>query len=69
MCGVAAGACGGAIELYWADKGSDISDINAKFRAQVRCCNMPRFYSAFAAHFFHRYADIFSFCFRRNIFV
>eukprot|EP00588_Corethron_pennatum_P002007 CAMPEP_0194300984 /NCGR_PEP_ID=MMETSP0169-20130528/61555_1 /TAXON_ID=218684 /ORGANISM="Corethron pennatum, Strain L29A3" /LENGTH=280 /DNA_ID=CAMNT_0039051207 /DNA_START=111 /DNA_END=953 /DNA_ORIENTATION=+ len=33
MCGVAAGACGGAINLYWA-KGSDISDINAKFGAQ-----------------------------------
>lgn len=33
MCGVAAGACGGAINLFWA-KGSDISDINAKFGAQ-----------------------------------
>jgi len=33
MCGVAAGACGGAINLYWA-KGSHISDINAKFCAQ-----------------------------------
>lgn len=33
MCGVAAGACGGAIDLYWS-KGSDISDINAKFGAQ-----------------------------------
>jgi hypothetical protein len=33
ICGVAAGACGGAINLYWA-KGSDISDINAKFGAQ-----------------------------------
>jgi hypothetical protein len=33
MCGVAAGACGGAINLHWA-KGSDISDINAKFGAQ-----------------------------------
>ena len=33
MCGVAAGACGGLINLYWA-KGSDISDINAKFGAQ-----------------------------------
>lgn len=35
ICGVAAGACGGAINLHWA-KGSDISDINAKFGAQVR---------------------------------
>lgn len=34
MCGVAAGACGGAINLHWA-KGSDISDIGAKFGAQV----------------------------------
>ena len=34
ICGVAAGACGGAINLYWAT-GSDISDINAKFGAQV----------------------------------
>jgi len=33
MCGVAAGACGGSINLYWS-KGSDISDINAKFGAQ-----------------------------------
>lgn len=33
ICGVAAGACGGAINLHWA-KGSDISDINAKFGAQ-----------------------------------
>lgn len=33
LCGVAAGACGGAINLHWA-KGSDISDINAKFGAQ-----------------------------------
>ena len=33
ICGVAAGACGGSIHLYWA-KGSDISDINAKFGAQ-----------------------------------
>ena len=33
LCGVAAGACGGSINLYWA-KGSDISDINAKFGAQ-----------------------------------
>ncbi|EEC43518.1 predicted protein [Phaeodactylum tricornutum CCAP 1055/1] len=33
MCGVAAGACGGAINLHWA-KGSDISDIQAKFGAQ-----------------------------------
>ena len=33
MCGVAAGACGGSINLHWA-KGSDISDINAKFGAQ-----------------------------------
>lgn len=35
ICGVAAGACGGAINLHWA-KGSDISDIQAKFGAQVR---------------------------------
>jgi hypothetical protein len=35
ICGVAAGACGGSINLHWA-KGSDISDINAKFGAQVR---------------------------------
>ena len=34
ICGVAAGACGGAINLYWSS-GSDISDINAKFGAQV----------------------------------
>jgi len=33
ICGVAAGACGGAINLHWS-KGSDISDINAKFGAQ-----------------------------------
>ncbi|KAG7338323.1 Vitamin B6 photo-protection and homoeostasis domain containing protein [Nitzschia inconspicua] len=33
MCGVAAGACGGSINLHWAN-GSDISDINAKFGAQ-----------------------------------
>ena len=33
MCGVAAGACSGPINLYWA-KGSDISDISAKFGAQ-----------------------------------
>lgn len=33
ICGVAAGACGGAINLHWAS-GSDISDINAKFGAQ-----------------------------------
>lgn len=39
MCGVAAGACGGAINLYWA-KGSDISDINAKFGAQVGSCGI-----------------------------
>jgi len=35
MCGVAAGACNGAINIHWA-RGSDISDINAKFGAQVR---------------------------------
>ena len=35
MCGVAGGACGGVLNLYWA-KGTDISDINAKFGAQVR---------------------------------
>jgi hypothetical protein len=33
ICGVAAGACGGSINLHWS-KGSDISDINAKFGAQ-----------------------------------
>lgn len=33
VCGVAAGACGGAINVHWA-MGSDISDINAKFGAQ-----------------------------------
>jgi hypothetical protein len=33
ICGVAAGACGGSINLHWA-RGSDISDINAKFGAQ-----------------------------------
>jgi hypothetical protein len=33
ICGVAAGACNGAINLHWA-KGSDISDVNAKFGAQ-----------------------------------
>jgi len=33
VCGVAAGACGGSINLHWAT-GSDISDINAKFGAQ-----------------------------------
>lgn len=33
ICGVAAGACGGAINLHWA-QGSDISDINSKFGAQ-----------------------------------
>ena len=33
MCGVAAGACSGPINLFWA-RGSDISDISAKFGAQ-----------------------------------
>lgn len=33
MCGVAAGACSGPINLHWA-RGSDISDISAKFGAQ-----------------------------------
>ncbi len=33
VCGVAAGACNGSINVHWA-KGSDISDINAKFGAQ-----------------------------------
>jgi len=33
MCGVAAGACNGAINVHWSN-GSDISDINAKFGAQ-----------------------------------
>jgi hypothetical protein len=42
ICGVAAGACGGAIHLHWA-KGSDISDINAKFGAQVRAQLYPPF--------------------------
>lgn len=35
MCGVAAGACGGAIDLYWATGNGDISEVNAKFSAQV----------------------------------
>lgn len=34
ICGVAAGACNGAIHLHWAGKGRDISDVNAKFGAQ-----------------------------------
>ncbi|KAL7560004.1 hypothetical protein ACA910_013498 [Epithemia clementina (nom. ined.)] len=34
MCGVAAGAVGGSINLYWAAQGTDISDISAKFGAQ-----------------------------------
>jgi hypothetical protein len=34
ICGVAAGACGGAIHVHWAKGGSDISDIQAKFGAQ-----------------------------------
>jgi hypothetical protein len=34
VCGVAAGACGGAINLHWAKGGSDITDINSKFGAQ-----------------------------------
>jgi len=34
ICGVAAGASGGAIQVYWADKGSDISEVNSKFGAQ-----------------------------------
>ena len=56
MCGVAAGACNGSINIHWS-KGSDISDINAKFGAQVRyldtlyyllmrwnvCCNFFKF--------------------------
>ena len=33
MCGVAAGACNGSINVHWS-RGSDISDINAKFGAQ-----------------------------------
>ena len=33
MCGVAAGSCGGVLNLYWS-KGTDISDVNAKFGAQ-----------------------------------
>ena len=33
ICGTAAGACNGAINVHWS-KGSDISDINAKFGAQ-----------------------------------
>ena len=33
MCGVAAGACGGPIALYWA-QGSDVADVNAKAGAQ-----------------------------------
>lgn len=34
VCGVAAGATGGSIAVFWASKGTDISDINAKFGAQ-----------------------------------
>lgn len=34
MCGVAAGACGGSIAVFWTSRGTDISDINAKFGAQ-----------------------------------
>ena len=35
ICGVAAGACGGAIHLHWASQArSDIADIQAKFGAQ-----------------------------------
>ena len=34
MCGVAGGSVGGAINLYWAAKGTDISEIAAKFGAQ-----------------------------------
>lgn len=34
ICGVAAGACGGTINLHWASCGTDISDIQAKFGAQ-----------------------------------
>jgi hypothetical protein len=34
VCGVAAGACGGTINLHWASRGSDIADIQAKFGAQ-----------------------------------
>jgi len=36
LCGVAAGSSSGAISLYWAEKAhTDISDIHAKFGAQV----------------------------------
>lgn len=43
MCGVAAGACGGAIDLYWATGNGDISEVNAKFSAQVgrKSCTAP----------------------------
>jgi hypothetical protein len=34
VCGVTAGACGGAINVHWAKGGSDISEIQAKFQAQ-----------------------------------
>jgi Vitamin B6 photo-protection and homoeostasis len=34
MCGVAAGATSGTIAVYWASRGTDISDICAKFGAQ-----------------------------------
>jgi hypothetical protein len=34
MCGVAAGSTGGALAVHWA-QGSDISDIQAKFGAQI----------------------------------
>jgi hypothetical protein len=49
MCGVAAGACGGSINLHWA-KGSDISDINAKFGAQHTVTGaLGLFFAAFFA--------------------
>jgi len=34
VCGVAAGACGGSLAVFWASAGTNISDINAKFGAQ-----------------------------------
>jgi len=44
MCGVAAGACGGAIDLYWATGNGDISEVNAKFSAQVGPSLVPRWF-------------------------
>jgi len=54
MCGVAAGACGGSINLHWA-KGSDLSDINAKFGAQHTVTGaLGLFFAAFFARSVNR---------------